>query len=117
MSNFSLSSKSAQDGIAVMMPRGYINDIGASRLERMSEQFLNQGSKKLVVNFTEVQFINTIGLSVFLGIVQKALEHRSSLCFTNMKKDHLEIIEVAGLTKFVKIFKDENDAFIYLTGR
>ena len=73
MSNFALSSKSAQDGIAVMMPRGYINDIAAARLEQLSEQFLNQGSKKLIVNFTEVQFINTIGLSVFLGIVQKAL--------------------------------------------
>ena len=117
MSNFALSSKSAQDGIAVMMPRGYINDIAAARLEQLSEQFLNQGSKKLIVNFTEVQFINTIGLSVFLGIVQKTLEYKSSLCFTNMKKDHLEILEVAGLTKFVKIFKDEIDAFNYLTGR
>ena len=71
MNNFSLSSKAGHGGVAVMMPRGYINDIGAARLEQMSEELLDGGSRKLVVDFTEVQFINTIGLSIFLGIVQK----------------------------------------------
>jgi anti-anti-sigma factor len=117
MSNFSLSSKAAQEGIAVLMPRGYINDVGAASLERMGEQFLDDGLKKLVVNFTDVQFINTIGLSIFLGIVQKALEFKSMLCFTNLKKDHREILEMAGLTKYVKVFKDEDTAFNYLNGR
>jgi len=117
MSNFSLSSRAAQEGIAVMMPSGYINDVGAASLERMGEQFLDDGLKKLVVNFTDVQFINTIGLSIFLGIVQKTLEFKSMLCFTNLKKDHREILEMAGLTKYVKIFKDEDDAFNYLNGR
>ena len=116
MSNFSLSSRSEQD-IAVMMPKGYINNIGAEHLESTSEQFLDKGSKKLVVNFTEVQFINTIGLSIFLSIVQHTLEYNSLLCFTNMKKDHREMFEMAGLIKHVKVFKDEKDAFKYLNGR
>ena len=112
MSNFTLSSKAAQEGIAVLMPKGYINDIGA-----MSEQLMDDGLRKLVVNFADVQFINTIGLSIFLGIVQKALELKSMLCFTNLKKDHYEIFEMAGLTKYAKVFKDENAAFNYLNGR
>ena len=116
MSNFSLSSKSAQD-IAIMTPRGYINDIGAERLESTSEQFLGDGLKKLVVNFSDVQYINTIGLSIFLSMVQKTMEYKSLLCFTNMKKDHREIFEMAGLIKHVKVFKDEKDAFAYLNGR
>ncbi len=100
-----------------MMPHGYINDMGAASLEQMSEQFLDHGLKKLVVNFADVQFINTIGLSIFLSIVQKTLEFKSMLCFTNMKKDHREIFEMAGLMKYVKVFKDEVDAFNYLNGR
>jgi anti-anti-sigma factor len=117
MSNFTLSSKAAQEGIAVLMPKGYINDIAATSLERMSEQLMDDGLRKLVVNFADVQFINTIGLSIFLGIVQKTLEFKSMLCFTNLKKDHYEIFEMAGLTKYAKIFKDENAAFNYLNGR
>ncbi len=116
MANFSLSSKSEQD-IAIIEPKGYINDIGAETLEQASEQFLGKGIRKLIVNFADVQFINTIGLSIFLSIVQKTLEYHSSLCFTNMKKDHREIFEMAGLTKYVKVFKDEHDAFSYLNRR
>jgi anti-anti-sigma factor len=100
-----------------MMPKGYINTIGAEHLEATSEEFLDKGSKKLVVNFSDVQFINTIGLSIFLSIVQNTLDSNSLLCFTNMKKDHREMFEMAGLIKHVKVFKDEKDALNYLNGR
>ncbi len=116
MNNFSLSSKSAQD-VAVMTPKGYINDLGAERLEQISEQFLGKGTKKLVVNFSDVQYINTIGISIFTGIVQKALDYKSLLCFTNMKKVHREVFETVGLIKHVKVFKDEEAALTYLNGR
>jgi len=114
--NFSLSSRLEQD-ITVIMPKGYINNIGAERLESTSEECIDNGSKKLVVNFADVQFINTIGLSIFLSIVQNTLDSNSLLCFTNMKKDHREMFEMAGLIKHVKVFKDEKDAFNYLNGR
>jgi anti-anti-sigma factor len=116
VSNFSLSSRSEQD-IVVITPKGYINNIAAEQLESTSGEFIESGSKKLVVNFSDVQFINTIGLSIFLSIVQNTLESNSLLCFTNMKKDHREMFEMAGLMKHVKVFKDEKDAFIYLSGR
>jgi anti-sigma B factor antagonist len=113
MNNFSLAEKSALD-VAVMMPKGYINDLGALSLEQTSEQLLGKGVKKLVVNFANVLFINTIGLSIFTGIVQKTQEHDSQLCFTNMKKIHLDVFDMVGLTKHVKVFKDEEDALAFL---
>ncbi len=100
-----------------MMPRGYINDLGAERLEQTSDQLLGKGVKKLIVNFTDVQFINTIGISIFTSIVQKSLESDSLLCFTNMKKIHHDILEMMGLIKHVKVFNDEEDALSFLKGR
>ncbi len=99
-----------------MTPKGYIDDLGAVSLENISEQYLGKGTKKLVVNFSNVQFINTIGVSIFTGIVQKTLEHNSQLCFTNMKKIHRDIFELVGLIKHVKVFKDEEEALSFLRG-
>jgi anti-anti-sigma factor len=110
-----LSSKSAKD-VAIMTPKGYINDLGAVSLEQTSEQLLGDGMKKLVVNFSDVQFINTIGVSIFTGMVQRSLDHHGLLCFTNMKKVHREIFEMVGLIKHVKVFKDEEDALSFLKG-
>ncbi len=100
-----------------MMPKGYINDVGAERLEQTSEQFLGNGLKKLVVNFSEVQYINTIGVSIFTGMIQSTLEHNSLLCFTNLKKVHRDVFEMVGLIKHVKVFKDEKDALTFLNER
>ncbi len=100
-----------------MTPKGYINDLGAECLEQTSEQFLGGGTKKLIVNFSDVQYINTIGISIFTGIVQKTLDHDGQLCFTNMKKVHRDVFEMVGLIRHVKVFKDEEAALIYLAGR
>ncbi len=114
MNNFTLSSKSAQD-VAVITPKGYINDLGAESLELTSDQYLGKGVKKLVVNFSDVHYINTIGISIFTSIVQKSLECDSMLCFTNLKKVHRDILEMMGLIKYVKVFKDEEDALSFLS--
>jgi len=116
VNNFSISSRSAQD-VAVITPRGYINDMGAIRLEKTSEQFLGRGIRKLVVNFADVQFINTIGISIFTGIVQKTREYDSLLCFTNLKKIHCDIFDMVGLIKHVKVFSNEEEAITFLNGR
>lgn len=100
-----------------MLPKGYINDVGAECLEHTSEQLLGSGLRKLVVNFSGVQYINTIGISIFTGMVQKTLEHRSMLCFTNLKKVHRDMFELVGLIKHVRVFKDEKDALRFLNGR
>lgn len=104
-------------GVAIMLPKGYINDLGAESLEQTSEQYLGEGLKKLVVNFSDVQFINTIGVSIFTGIIQKTQECKGLLCFTNMKKMHRDVFEMVGLIQHVKVFKDEEDALNYLNER
>jgi anti-anti-sigma factor len=97
-----------------MMPKGYVNDLGAERLERTSEQFLEQGLKKIVINFSDMQFINSIGASIITGIVQKTLDHGGQLCFTNVKKAHGDVFEMLGITRHVRVFKEEGDALTFL---
>ncbi len=113
MNNFSISLKAAKD-VVVIMPRGYVNDLGAERLEHTCEQYFDKGLKKIVINFSDMQHINSIGASVLTDIVQKTAEHRGYLCFTNMKKVHLDVFEMLGITKHVRVFKEEKDALSFL---
>ena len=111
--NFSVSSKAMNDVVVIVLS-GYVNDLGAERLEHECEQFLDKGLKKLVINFSNMQHINSIGASILTGIVQKILECRGYLCFTNMKKVHLDVFEILGITKHVKVFKHEEEALNFL---
>jgi anti-anti-sigma factor len=110
---FSLSSKSEMD-VAVMMPRGYLTDIGAHQIAKTSEEFLERGFKKFIINFSSVELINTHGISIFKSILRKTYESGCRVCFTNINKLHREIFELTGLMKRVDVFLDEDDAMIYL---
>lgn len=113
MNNFSISLKSAEDAV-VIMPKGYVNDLSAERMEHAYEEFIKKGLKKFVINFSDMEFINSIGASIFTGIVQKTLEHNGQLCFTNMKRVHRDVFEMLGIIKHVKVFRDEKDALNFL---
>ena len=108
-----MSVRSAQ-GAGIIMPKGYVNNLGAEKLERACEQFFDKGLKKIVINFSDVQFINSIGASIFTGIVQKVVEYKGLLCFTNMKKVHSDVFEMLGIIRHVKVFREEKEALDFL---
>jgi stage II sporulation protein AA (anti-sigma F factor antagonist) len=110
---FSLSSKLEPD-VAVIIPRGYLTEIGAHQIEKASDEFLDRGFKKLIINFSNVELINTYCISIFKSILQKASESGCRVCFTNINKLHREIFELTGLIKRVDVFQDEDDAMMYL---
>lgn len=116
MSNFSLSWRTADD-VVVMMPKGYVDGLGAEQLDDASQEVLGKGMKKLVVNFSDIQFINSVGASILTSVVHRARESASQLCFTNMNKVHREVFELLGITKHVKVFSEEVDAIHYLSER
>lgn len=116
MNNFSLSLTSA-DGIVVMRPRGYVDNLGAERLDEASSEALGKGMKKLVVNFSETQFINSVGVSILISVIQRARESAGTLCFTNVKKIHQDVFELLGLTRYVKVFNEEGEAISYLNDK
>lgn len=111
--NFTLSMK-AVDDVVVLVPKGYINDLGAARMEQASEQCFDKGTRKFIINFADMYFINSIGASVITGIVNKNLEREAVLCFTNMKKMHRDVFEMLGITRHVRVFREEGDALIFL---
>lgn len=115
MNNFSLSLTTA-DGIVVMRPRGYVDSLGAEQLDAASSQVLGRGLKKLVVNFSETQFINSVGVSILISVIQRARESAGMLCFSNVKKIHHEVFEMLGLTRYVMVFGSEDEAVRYLSG-
>jgi anti-sigma B factor antagonist len=113
MNNFSLSLRTMDD-VVVMIPRGYVDSLGAGQMEEASEAALGGGAKKLIVNFSDTQFINSVGVSILTGVVHRARESSGKLCFTNMKRIHREVFDLMGLTKHVKVFNEEDDAILYL---
>jgi anti-anti-sigma factor len=116
VSNFSVSLRTADD-VVIILPSGYMDDIGAERIEETSAEILRRGAKKLVVNFSDTQLINSIGVSILSSVIQKARESDITLCFTNVKKVHRDVFDLLGITKHVRMFGEEGEAISFLCER
>ncbi|MGO9014596.1 MAG: STAS domain-containing protein [Dissulfurispiraceae bacterium] len=111
---FKVTSTRISD-VAVLYPQGYLNNIAGENLVKECTACLESDVRKVVLNFRETDYINTIGISMLLGIIEKLREAGGTLCFTEMSKTYSETFEMLGLTKFILVFPDENAAIKYLS--
>ncbi len=94
----------------VLYPDDYINDIEGEKLEDLCASYLDRGFRKIVVDFSETELINSIGVSILIGVIEKVRERDANIYFSGLKRVNYDIFSIVGLTKHIRIFETEEDA-------
>lgn len=94
----------------ILYPDNYLNDIEGEKLEEMCDSFLKKGFKKIIIDFSETDLINSIGISILIGIIEKIRESNGALIFAGLKSVNKDIFNIVGLTKHVQIFDTVEEA-------
>lgn len=114
VTNFRVTSRRISD-VAILYPQGYLNNVAGAHLMEECNTCLENDIRKVVLNFSETDFINSIGISMLLGIMEKLKDAGGTLCFTNLSKAYNDTFEMLGLDRYIRIFPDENSAVKYLS--
>ncbi len=64
---------------------------------------MDAGCKTLVVNFKETEIVNSIGVSILLGVIDAAQNADSKVIFSDVNGDTIELFEMLGLTNHVTV--------------
>jgi anti-sigma B factor antagonist len=115
MNNFTLDTRVLGE-VAVVHPYGYLNNIVAEKLEKECAGLLKKGVSKIVLNFNDIEYINSIGISILLGMLEGIKGTGGELFFSNLSELHDETFETIGLKMYMKIYKSEDDALAHLKG-
>jgi len=110
--DFAVTSKTVGD-TAVIYPHGYLNNIAGESLVKECNSYIEKGITKMVLNFGGLEFINSIGISLLLSVIERLNGSGGTLCFTDISSYH-ETFEMLGLTKYMLIFRNEEDALAHL---
>jgi len=111
-----MNVQSLQDGeVAIIRTDGYINNLGAERIEQECDTLVERGFRKFIINFEKSPIINSMGLSILIGIIEKMLEINGVLAFTNLTPVNAETMEIMGLTQYAQIYPTEREACSGLT--
>jgi anti-anti-sigma regulatory factor len=88
---------------AVVLAGDYLNKIAGEKIERECKQHLDKGCTELVVDFSQTDIVNSIGVSILLGIIDSAATSGAKVVFSDVKQDTVELFEMLGVTNHVTL--------------
>jgi anti-anti-sigma factor len=101
---------------AVVYASDYLNKLTGEKIERECRRHLNCGCRALVIDFSDTKLVNSIGISILLGIIDIAEKNRAKIVFSEVNTQTILLFEMLGLTRHVVLAKDEHEALITLSG-
>ena len=100
---------------AVVYASDYLNKLTGEKIERECRRQLDCGCRALVIDFSETKLVNSIGVSILLGIIDVAEKNGARIVFSDVNNQTIELFEMLGLTRHVVLAKDEHEALLNLS--
>ena len=103
---------------AVIYASDYLNKLTGEKIERECRKKFDSGCRALIINFSDTQLVNSIGISILLGIIDVAEKNDAQVIFSDVNAHTIQLFEVLGLTRLVLLARDEQAALsILLTAK
>ncbi len=100
---------------AVVYAGDYLNKLTGEKIERECRRQLTCGCRALVIDFSDTKLVNSIGISILLGIIDVAEKSGAQIVFSDVNNQTVELFEMLGLTRHVVLAKDEREALMSLS--
>ncbi len=96
--------------MTVVYASDYLNKLSGERIERECRLRLEAGCRALIINFRDTELVNSIGISILLGVIDAAETAGAQLVFSDVNNPTVELFEMLGLTRHVALARDEAEA-------
>ena len=95
---------------AIIYASDYLNKVSGERIERECKRQLESGCQTLVIDFHGTELVNSIGISILLGVIDVAEKSGAQVIFSDVNSQTAQLFEMLGLTRYVALAKDEQEA-------
>lgn len=89
--------------VAEILAGDYLNKLSGERIEYECRRRLDDGYRKVVVNFSKTEMVNSIGISILLGVIDIATRNGAEVVFSDVNEHTIELFDMLGVTKHVSI--------------
>ncbi len=99
-----------QPGVSVIELHGEINTSAEEILSNAYTEAEALGLDIILLNFSDVQYINSTGIALIVGLLARARKHHRRLLACGLSEHYVSIFQVTRLSDFLTIFPDESSA-------
>ncbi|HMG75169.1 MAG TPA: STAS domain-containing protein [Pyrinomonadaceae bacterium] len=100
---------------AIIYASDYLNKLSGERIERECKRQLESGCRALVINFRDTELVNSIGVSILMGVIDASERSNARVVFSDVNGQTASLFELLGLTRHVSVAKDETEALALIT--
>jgi anti-anti-sigma factor len=94
--------------IAFMVPR--LDASNANSVEAEFRELLAKGTKKIICDFSQTDYVASAGLRVLLSTAKSLQKLGGQILLVSMKPYVFEVFEISGFTQIFKIFGSQKEA-------
>src|SRR5437870_4412342 len=100
--------------VAIIYTSDYLSKLNGERVERECKRQLEAGCRALILNFRDTELVNSIGVSILMGVIDAAQESSAQLIFSDVNLHTKDLFDMLGLTRHVSLATDEGEALSQL---
>jgi anti-anti-sigma factor len=100
--------------VEVVYAGDYVNKMSGQRIERECLTRMERGCRALVINFRDTELVNSIGVSILLGVIDEAERRGARVAFSNVSLHTLKLFDLLGLTRLVVLAESDEEALAIL---
>ena len=100
------------EGKIVLRLFGRLDAATSEILEKQMENLINEGRKKLFLDFSFVDYLSSAGLRLLLSFSKKLKLSKGKFILFSIADEVLEIIKLAGFENVLSICENEKEALI-----
>ena len=104
-----IESRSVNDIIVVNL-QGDLDAFTVQRVKTQLTQFIENGYRKIVVNFSRVRYINSTSIGVLIGRLRELKKYHGELALAELSDRVNRVITLVGGKKLFNIFNTESEA-------
>ena len=98
------------DGKVVIDLTGDINRNAEATLTSAYEEATSHAETDILLNFTDVGYINSTGIAVIVGLLARSRKEERTVSAYGLSEHYKTIFEITRLSDFMAIFSDEGSA-------
>ena len=99
-----------EPGVAVIDLKGEINGFAQEALDAAYSEAESNDPEAILLNFDGVDYINSTGIALIVGLLAKARASKRRLLACNLSEHYVEIFEITRLSDFISVLPDEESA-------
>lgn len=97
-----------RDGILFLYLVGEIDAFTAPKLREVLVPVTEERNKQIIIDLTDVQYIDSTGLGVFIGALKSSHNYDSHIKLCGLSDRVLRLFKITGLDEVIEIIDKEN---------